>query len=104
MTTPSTQDDPNAWATLIVGGIGVGILVVTIVGLSAMTGRFGAREFETKVVEQSSIELEAVVAEQREQLAGYRGIDESSGRVAIPIEQAMDLIVRERAPAPGGSR
>ncbi len=52
-------------------------------------------EYYRKVVSQRNEELVQVVTNQKEQLYGYRLINEASQTVAIPIDVAMELVVNE---------
>ena len=52
-------------------------------------------EHVRKVIEPRNEQLAAAVAAQQEPLQGYRLINEAEGTVGIPIERAMELVVRE---------
>jgi hypothetical protein len=89
------QDDPKALTTIVVGVIGAALLVAILVLLEALYYRTVESERERKVVLQQSEELRVLRAEQLEQLRDYRWINEQQGIVAVPIERAMELVVRE---------
>jgi hypothetical protein len=100
------DNDTNASAIVAVGLIGTILLVVTVVALEALFGHVVEAEAQRKVVEVGSNELRGYTAEQLERLNGYRVLDANAGVVGIPIERAMEIVVREsagEAPAPGGS-
>lgn len=85
----------NAALIAVVSLVSAVLTFVVVVGLQALYYRFEAREFERKVVEGVPEELRSIRSEQNDVLNGYRWIDQEAGIVAIPIERAMDLMVRE---------
>jgi hypothetical protein len=95
------DNDTNAGSIVAVGLIGSILLVVIVVALEALFGHVVQAEAQRKVVEVQSNELRQHTAQQLERLNGYRVLDASTGRVGIPIERAMELLVQESAP--GGS-
>jgi hypothetical protein len=52
-------------------------------------------EYVRKVIEPRSEDLASATAAQQEALHSYRLLDQEQGRVAIPVERAMELVVRE---------
>jgi hypothetical protein len=95
--------DTNTVSIVIVGLIGTILLVVVVVALEAIFARELEAEQRRKVVNVPNQALRAYVAEQNERLNGYR-VD-PAGKVTIPIERAMELVVRESGePAPTGRR
>lgn len=98
------RDDPRAPSTFFVGAISVLLLVAVAIGLDGLHRAEAQRENQRKVVEVEPtrrLELEAV---QRRRLAEYRWIDHESGRVAIPLERAIELLVAESGADAGGER
>ncbi|MBI5869272.1 MAG: hypothetical protein HZB43_13460 [candidate division Zixibacteria bacterium] len=91
----SNQSDPDALRTVYVGAISVLITLVLIVALQAAYYQAQESEISRKAV--ASEELTALRAEQLELLEGYRWIDRSKGTVTIPIDRAMELVVRDLA-------
>jgi hypothetical protein len=78
--------------------IGVLFFVLTLVLVLLVMGWFHKAahdEFTRKVIETRDEQLASAVAEQQEALHSYRVIDPEQGTVAIPIERAMTLVVRE---------
>jgi hypothetical protein len=92
---PPEERDPKSSTTLIVGAVGVILLAVVIILLQVLFYRTTEAERWRKVVSQQPEELRQVQAEQLDQLNSYRWIDEQNGVVAIPIDRAMELVVRE---------
>jgi hypothetical protein len=91
------QGDPDATLTAVVGVVGAVLIFVVVVGLVALYQRAENAELTRKQIAPAPAELESVRAEQLGQLHGYRWVDAKKGIAAIPIERAMDLVVRESA-------
>ena len=77
---------------------------VVIVALQVLYFRFDNEQqqrLQNGTVKTSS---DAILAEQRSRMGQYEWIDETKNQVRIPVERAMELVVRERtqpsAPAP----
>ena len=83
--------------TVVVGLVGAILVFVLVVALQALFQRVERGELERKVVAAPAQELEALRAEQLEALSEYRYVDRAKGIVAIPIERAMELEVRDRS-------
>src|SRR5262249_9780147 len=105
------KDRINNAAVALVGGGGTILLVVIVLGLQVLFYSMTDAETARKDSPVTSPELAAELTRQRERLATYRVVDPAKGVVAIPIDRAMDLVVRENgsfAPkaaageAPGG--
>lgn len=94
-------DDPVTGTTAVVGVVFVLLFVIVILGLQAYFGRVQTEEYAAKVVEEPVTEKALARAEQLDRLNGYRWVDREAGTVAIPIEQAMELVVNELGAAGG---
>lgn len=97
-------DDPSSAPTALVGFVFVVLVVITVIGLQAYFGRAEKEEFEAKVVGVPNLDRARIQLEQREEMAQYRWLDRETGTVGIPIEQAMEIVVRDLAGESGGSR
>ena len=97
-------DDPSSAPTAIVGITFVVLVIITVVGLQAYFGRAEEEEFEAKVVDVKNLDLARLELEQREEIEQYRWIDRETGTVGLPIERAMELVIRDLAREGGGSR
>ena len=78
--------------------IGILLVVLTFVVVLMVEGWFYQaqhEEYVRKVIEPRSDKLASALAEQQEALHTYRVVDPKAGTVAIPIERAMELVVRE---------
>ena len=96
------RGDPDAPMTVVVGVVGAVLVFVVIVLLQALFQSAEQAELARKVTSAAPAELESLRAEQLGLLNGYRWVDREKGIVAIPIEQAMELTVRDagaRTPA-----
>jgi hypothetical protein len=110
------HDDPHAGPTLAYGILGAVLVFVITVGLQALFNSEQRRELDRKVVSKAPEALVRLAAEQQEKLHSYRWVDAKAGVVAIPIDRAMELTIRDlnrgaslpnpsAAPAiPGGAR
>jgi hypothetical protein len=86
--------DPKASATVVIGVVGALVLVLVIIGLQALYYRTEQAEVVRKVESAAPEEWSRVRAEQEARLHSYRWVDREQGVVAIPIERAMELLVR----------
>jgi hypothetical protein len=89
--------EPNALLIVASGAVFALALVAGIFGLQAYFYRAEDDENTRKVVAVAPEELARARAEQAEQIHSYRWIDRTKGVVGIPIEDAMDLVVRDGA-------
>jgi len=72
---------------------------VVVIALVAYYGRAARQEYEAKVVGRPVDALVRQQAEQASRIGTYRWLDQEQGKVAVPIERAMEIVVRERAPS-----
>jgi len=78
--------------------IGVLLVVLTFALILLLQGWFyqaQTDEYARKVIAPRSEPLASALAAMQESLHSYRILDAAEGRVAIPIERAMELVVRE---------
>jgi hypothetical protein len=99
---PGDHEDPLAGPTWMIGFVGVVLLVVTVLGVAAVTYSVADREHEHKVVEElgseGTIELRVLRESQLARLAGpprreLRDHPERPGGeecLVIPIDDAID--------------
>lgn len=88
-------DDPNVSTSALVGIIGAILLVVIIVALQGYFMKAKRDELERKVAGNPVQELADLRSGQIERLTAYRWVDRKKGVVAIPVERAMEIAVRE---------
>lgn len=80
---------------VLVAVVGAVFVFVIIVALQAVFYREEEEEKVSKVYSMAPEELSRLRAAQQEALHSYRWVDQAQGRVAIPIDRAMDLTVIE---------
>ncbi len=96
-------DDPNIGASAMVGLVGAIALFVVIVLLQALFYRMQTSEQNAKVSSQPNQGVQALDAEQLEQLTSYEWVSQPDGVVRIPVERAMELVVAESGRGTTGS-
>ena len=89
-------DDINTQLVAAVGLVSVLAVVGSIVGIQALYNNFELSEQDRKVVAIEAIDAKNLLAEQEAKLNRAGWIDREKGIVAIPIDRAMELVVRER--------
>jgi hypothetical protein len=105
---PEDHDDPTAGFTWLMGLVGVLLLVVIILALTALYYNVKAEMFQRQVVSAPRAELLELRRQQEALLAGPpRSIErdqqgETVRAYIIPIEQAMEIVVREANATGGG--
>ena len=91
-TTPQRYDDPKSFPTfaiLMIGGI---LVLVMVIGISAVYYRAQTAEERRKVEAVAPEELSLMKAEQLDQLNGYRWVKKDSV-ATIPIDIAMQKTI-----------
>ena len=92
--------EPNTTLTAVVGVVFAIVLFALVVFLQAFFYRQEAEEDTRKVVAVAPEELARLKAQQLETLHAYRFVDARAGVVAIPIDRAMELVVRDGGRSP----
>ena len=105
------HEDPLTGPTWIVAFLGAVLLTVITLGLTALFYNAQAQEQQQKVVLRDAQELENLLTHQREQIMGNpRWVEQQvtvegaekpqlSRSLVIPINQAMELVVKEQSQA-----
>jgi hypothetical protein len=94
------ESDPDWFSTAVVGAVGIVLLYGIIVAVEALYAQGSRREIDRKVVQEAPLELQGLRAAQLEQISKYRAVDPKSGLVTIPVERAMEIVIRERRGGP----
>lgn len=95
------HEDPAASSTWLVGFIGVVLLVVTMLGVTALYYNVKAQRVEKTVVEPDRLDVQKVRIRQERLLnAPARWVERDEGgevtrALAIPLERAMKIVVEE---------
>lgn len=97
--TPESRDamarqEVNSQLIITVGVISVLLLAVIAIGLEAWFRYEESTEVEAKWASSRNVWLANIRNEQLTSLGNYRWVDQGKQTVAIPIAQAMDLVVR----------
>ena len=82
---------------LYIGLVGAVLTVIIVLLLEALVAAEGQAETQRKVIDQPNRELLELEADQSEILDAYRWVDREKGVVAIPVERAMEIVVREES-------
>jgi hypothetical protein len=88
-------DDINTPLVAMVGLVSVLAFVGIIVGLQGLYLSFERAEIERKVIAVEPIDAKNLLAEQEATLNRTGWLDRDKGIIAIPIERAMELVVKE---------
>ncbi len=94
------SDDVRTSTIALVGFLGALVLFVILVGLEVVYYEVAARQRKAKETVQPQQSVTAALDEQRVKLAEYRRLDAAKGVVRIPIDRAMELVVRELTGGP----
>ena len=95
------HEDPAASSTWLVGFIGVVLLVVTMLGVTALYYNVKASKEQDVVLDEPFIEVEKARARQERRLnTPARWVERDEGgevtrELAIPLERAMKIVVEE---------
>jgi hypothetical protein len=100
---PGDHDDPVAGSTWLIGAVGTAALLVTIFGVTALLYHADEEQMLVSVVNQPAAEQQRLRAEQEARLAKEpqwikvreEGAETETDAFVIPIERAMELVVRE---------
>jgi hypothetical protein len=87
--------DPKVSTTVFVGLLGTVMLVAVMYFASALYDLAQYREIERKIYAARAPEYDALRAEQQANLSTYRWVNQQEGVVAIPIERAIELTVKD---------
>ena len=104
------HEDPAASSTWLLGFIGAVLLVVTMLGVTALYYNVKAAEVDTQVVQVEIDEVTEARDRQERRLTDSAHWEErdDSGEIVralvIPIERAMELVVAEHAGASSGGK
>ncbi len=91
----SNQRDPNTPAVLLVGVVGTIVIFALVVALIAVYQNVEQQQLQDKVYSVAPQEISQLEAKHRAQLNGYRHLPGDEGKVALPIERAMELSITE---------
>ncbi|ADG69798.1 hypothetical protein Plim_3987 [Planctopirus limnophila DSM 3776] len=90
-------DDLNVKDIAVAGVASVIIVFVCIVGAQALFFDYRNREDVKKIIDSRNATYDSIIVEQKTRLQEYGWIDKEKQIVAIPIEEAMQIVVKEQA-------
>jgi hypothetical protein len=96
--------EPDTALTAVIGVASAIVLVALVIFLQAYFYREERGELARKVEAVAPEELARLRAQQQELLGSYHVIDAKTGIVGIPVERAMELLVREAGAEPGAAQ
>jgi hypothetical protein len=88
-------NDLNTPMIALVGLLGALLTFAVIVALQVLYYSAASRQEERKVIQAPTTDSDSLMAEQEVKLTRYGWIDREKKQVAIPIDRAMELVVRE---------
>lgn len=98
------SEDPKSSTIAVIGVVGAVLIFVIIVWLQAVFYRVEEAEIRRKNYARVPEEMAKLRAEQQENLNRFGWVDEKGGVVSIPIDRAMEAVVREMAGNEGEGR
>lgn len=90
----ATRQDVNAPLLITIGAISAILVLVIVVGVQAWFTNEEDQEIAKKYEDAPNVWLDNLRLEQKTKLQGERWINRDQKIIQIPIDQAMDLIVK----------
>jgi hypothetical protein len=97
-------NDLNLWNIGMIGFLGVVITSALVLALQVLYYTVADRLTEERVIQSSMTHSDTQLAEQSVQLTRYDWIDREKKQVMIPVDRAMDLVVKELSAAQSEER
>jgi len=94
-----STDTTSEFRVGYIAGLGIVLCVTLVVSLYLVQSLFIQAAEEQLYKKNAAVENPALAElrlNETERLLGYKILDKSSGRYRIPIDQAMDLVIRDR--------
>jgi hypothetical protein len=88
--------EPRTRYIAVLGSLMLVLLVAVILGLQWYFDRIREHQIFVKVLEPVASDLRSLRAREDAELHSYRYIERAKGRVRIPIDRAMELLVSEQ--------
>ena len=92
--TDHSGHDLDIGAIVMVGVVSLLVLAVVVISSWAWFNALRFKEQERQAVEMPYVELENLQMDQRIRLATYGWVDQTKGKVHIPIERAIAIYAR----------
>jgi hypothetical protein len=87
--------EPRAGMIAVLGGVIVVLLVAAVAGVQLYYDHVREQQVFVKQLQPVSEDLKALRAREDSELHSYRYLDRAKGTVRLPIERAMELVVKE---------
>jgi hypothetical protein len=91
------KSDPNITRLVVIGLIFVALVVVALVVVNELFIYTKERDIQNTVLKPESVAIRDLRAHEDEVLSSFKVLDDSNGVYQIPIDRAMDLVVKEAA-------
>jgi hypothetical protein len=88
-------DDLNVPMIAAIGLIGAALTVAVIIGLQALYYNYERSDSERKAAEFPDVATDNLLVEEKAKLNSYSWVDRENGEVAIPVDRAKAMVVRE---------
>ena len=95
MTAPSDSDGLNTPVIAVVGFVSAVLTFALIIAVQVLYYHVSTAETDRKVIAVRAEEADDMLAQQDARLARYGWVDRAKGRITVPVERAMELVVRE---------
>ena len=89
------QDQQNVPFIVGIGVFSGAFFVAFAIAVVGLFRWWDLDQRENKIVDKIGVEARTLKADQEASLGSYRLLDRETGRVSIPIDRAMDLILEE---------
>ncbi|HVT89226.1 MAG TPA: hypothetical protein VHD56_10270 [Tepidisphaeraceae bacterium] len=94
------NQDENSSFIITVGAVSGFLVIVIAIGLQAWFMSEQQSELESLYDKSVNVDLQDLKDKQRANLTTYRWIDKEKGIAAMPIDQAMKLLVAQKKDRP----
>ena len=89
------HNDLNTIKLATVGLLGALITLAIVLALQVLYYSAANEQFERKVIRATTTQSDTLLAEQAVKLTRYDWLDREKKKVAIPVDRAMELVVKE---------
>jgi hypothetical protein len=94
------KEDVNSQLIITIGAVSGFLVIVVVIGLQAWFMNEEKREMDEKYANAQNTELVALRNEERAQISTYRWIDKDKKIAAIPVDNAMALLIQNKGKLP----
>lgn len=89
------HNDLNTLKIAAVGLLGALLTMTIVLALQVLYYSAANEQFERKVIQAPATQSDTLLAEQAVKLTRYDWVDRQKNKVMIPIDRAMELVVKE---------